>query len=730
MGKNTKRSPPFDMAPKFPSELEQRLTNVKNSIFRIVYPIPPWLCSTIFVSSLAHQLIKTQPASLFSLDTLHSLYISTVSTLAPVVLAKLYLYGFVFRYKAWLFENPKKPSLFTKIWGFSFHLLKKLNPPKLNTCNHLLPKQPVPELRNTVNGYLESIKPIVDKSEYDEIKAKADYFLAKEGPHLQNYANFLSWTRRNYISEFWEKYVYLANREPLSINSSVGYGDGQRPKKCSMARRGAHHLHLLILNVIAIHKEQIRPTADGLCYTEWHNRIFTYNRVPGKHVDRFLDHGLTRHVIILYNGCMYKVDVFDPKTNKVYTVAELEAIFEDIIARNDVPSEVESKVTSLTHDYRDKWAENRERFFLKDPANYECLRDAETALLSMTLDPTEYGDVDDDPDATSEYMKVMTCGKGNDRWMDKPFNYHVTGCGRLGGTLEHAVCDGAEYRTVCENILHCEGEYLFKDDAKFPEYKKHTIKYAERMKVKELPGMLEEVNRCYDMTVERTKDMDLASILFRDFGKEQIKKLKCSPDGFMQMAIQLAYYRAHQKFVPTYEAASSHFFDYSRTETLRTVGTESCDFVEAVINNEDICERKKKLVAACEAHTMKNKRIMVGKGVDRHLFVLYVLSKYKGMTSDFLETYIGQKWTLSTTQPPNVTGLCREDTVPVESWMGGAFGAVDKNGYGIVYKFLGSHSIGLHVSSYHSSPSTDSKMMRTLILDALKEMVGYFGESQ
>ncbi|CAD5212841.1 unnamed protein product [Bursaphelenchus okinawaensis] len=707
MGRRGKRVVPFDMKPKFPTLFEQKVIGAKKFVHNTLYPLPPWVCSAIFISTLASQLYKTPISSIISLETVNSLYMSALATLAPLALAKLYLYGFVFRYKAWLFDNPKKPSLMTKLWGISFKMLQKLNPPKLYTCTHLLPRQPVPMVEDTVRGYLESIKTIVDKLEFDEIKAKADYFLVKEGPQLQKYAQFLSWTRRNYISDFWEKYIYLASREPLLINSSVGYGDGQYVKKCSMARRGAKHCHMLALNAMAFNNGNMKPTADGLCFTEMHHRIFTYNRIPQKHCDRFLDHGLTRHVLIMYNGCYYKVDVFDPKDNRVYSVAEIEAIFNDIIARADTPSPAEKNVASLTNDNRDKWAENRERFFLKNATNYKFLQDAETALFAMALDPNEYGDIDNDSDKTSEYMRVMTCGLGNDRWTDKPFNYHVTGCGRVGGTLEHGVCDGAEYRTVCETTLHCEDAYLDQDDYVLPEEKKSTIQLAKRMVIDEVPGLLEETSRCYEESVARANDMDLASKIFRDFGKGLIKKIKMHPRWILANGYSASLLQA-------------------KPQTLRSVGKESCEFVESVINDEDVSERKAKLLKACEAHSNKNKKVMVGKGVDRHLFVMYVLSKYKGMTSDFLEHYVSQKWTLSTTQPPNVTNVCEEDEHPPQSWMGGAFGAVDKNGYGVVYKFLGENAIGLHVSSYHSCSKTNSKLMRENILESLKEMVSYF----
>lgn len=43
-------------------------------------------------------------------------------------------------------------------------------------------------------------------------------------------------------------------------------------------------------------------------------------------------------------------------------------------------------------------------------------------------------------------------------------------------------------------------------------------------------------------------------------------------------------------------------------------------------------------------------KAMTGGGFDRHLFVLYVLSKYFKIDSPFLNRYVQQQWKLSTSQ--------------------------------------------------------------------------------
>lgn len=53
---------------------------------------------------------------------------------------------------------------------------------------------------------------------------------------------------------------------------------------------------------------------------------------------------------------------------------------------------------------------------------------------------------------------------------------------------------------------------------------------------------------------------------------------------------------------------------------------------------------------ACKTHSIKNREVMLGKGVDRHLFVLYILSRAIQKSSEFLNYYIEQPWVLSTSQ--------------------------------------------------------------------------------
>ena len=49
-----------------------------------------------------------------------------------------------------------------------------------------------------------------------------------------------------------------------------------------------------------------------------------------------------------------------------------------------------------------------------------------------------------------------------------------------------------------------------------------------------------------------------------------MKKMRVSPDGLIQFALQMAYYSITKTFPLTYEAAITTLFNSGRTETIRT----------------------------------------------------------------------------------------------------------------------------------------------------------------
>lgn len=55
--------------------------------------------------------------------------------------------------------------------------------------------------------------------------------------------------------------------------------------------------------------------------------------------------------------------------------------------------------------------------------------------------------------------------------------------------------------------------------------------------------------------VLQTQDLQVVCYAFTAFGKSVIKQKKLHPDTFIQLAMQLAFYRIHKRYGPGYKYA-------------------------------------------------------------------------------------------------------------------------------------------------------------------------------
>ncbi|CAB3397001.1 unnamed protein product [Caenorhabditis bovis] len=746
MSSGKKNRQPYHIPRKFPTPLERAAYRSYNWVENRLWPVRPlpFAAACALAASIHYKYPQNGVIELFPkiniferipyFEVIKLSIVSFLSAYVPVFGLRQLLKHFYFSYKGFLFENPKKLSLRTKIWGAVRHLLS-YSPPILESCDRLLPNLPVPKLEDTIAEYLDSVKNILSKDEFEQITQQADSFLKNEGVKLQRYAWLYSLFTDNYVTPFWEKYAYLYGRYPLLINSSVAHCDLVRVSPATRAHRAARVTWIEANSHLAVDKQQFKAIGDGIVCTRHYRKMYAVNRVPGESVDHLELHGIQKHIVVLLRGCFYKLHICDDKNN-IFTIEQFTKIYHELITREDKEDGPLAKIAALTHDTRDSWHHNRKRFFLSNANNAKVLKDIESAIFFMSLDENEdYGYDENNPEMLSKFLANILTGDGTNRWVDKSLNYVSSKNARCGGTTEHSIADGAEFDHIMENFLKIDLECLKYDtiDAQekmaiIQDNEKHGLKFADRLKFEiEDESIYSEITRCYDAHMKAKSDVDLFALAFRDFGKGRIKKCGVSPDGFVQMAIQLAAYRDFGKFVLTYEPASVRFFANSRTETLRTVNDHSCEFVIAMMNGNETKEKRKELLRrACETHVARNKKCMVGQGIDRHLFVLYVLSKGVGVSSPFLENYINQKWTLSTSHVPNVTNQCDEDTDQGNTWLGACFGAVAPDGYGVCYRFGGNHGIFANISSYHSSTMTSSTRFANQLQKAFNDLSQLF----
>lgn len=173
-----------------------------------------------------------------------------------------------------------------------------------------------------------------------------------------------------------------------------------------------------------------------------------------------------------------------------------------------------------------------------------------------------------------------------------------------------------------------------------------------------------------------TNSLDISFLQMNDIGKNICKKSKISPDSFMQLGFQLAYYKQHGNFVGTYESCSTAAFRHGRTETMRpcTIATQKLctEIVKLNKNKEDIRE----LINQCsKAHGILTREAAMGQGFDRHLFGLKITAEQNKIAKPDIFTdpaYSNLNYNIISTSTLTSNGL-----------LAGGFGPVVKDGYGI-----------------------------------------------
>jgi carnitine O-palmitoyltransferase 1 len=222
-------------------------------------------------------------------------------------------------------------------------------------------------------------------------------------------------------------------------------------------------------------------------------------------------------------------------------------------------------------------------------------------------------------------------------------------------------------------------------------------------------------------------DLDLEVVPYSDYGKDFVKKCSVSPDAYLQMAMQLAYYRDQGRFDNTYESSMTRLFLHGRTETVRPVTRESVAFVHAMTSPTATAgDKLRALQAAAVRHVKGYTDAMAGRGIDRHLFALYVVSVGKSVDSPFLKAALNTSWKLSTSQQPQQQTNMWDIKAPENAMRvspGGGFGPVCDDGYGVSYMVSGEREFFFHISALKkSAPKTDVRRFKEHLFEALREM--------
>lgn len=667
-------------------------------------------------------------------------YVLLLATVLWITLAycKRYFLKLLLMYKGWLYEGRGKISLQTKVWYGIMNMLLWKGKLKLLSYQSSLPRLPVPALNLTTQRYLESVRPLTNDDQYDRMVKLANAFQNGVGSKLQRYLVIYSWWASNYVSEWWEKYVYLRSRNSLLINSNYYMIDGAtvNPVTNIQAARAASITRSILQYRQMIDDESLEPlllrNVIPMC-SKQHLRQMNTVRIPGKECDQILHYSssISRHIAVIHKGRYYKLDLYrGPRWLKI---VELEKQFQSIIDDHDTPQVGEMHLAALTAQDRTHWATLREKYF-SHGMNKQSLDVIERSAFVVVLDDTDQFYSESDPSKLNAFCKATLCGNGYNRWFDKSMTVVIYANGRFGANMEHTPADAPIFGHLLEYLMATDvQDGRFKPDGHCIGETKRRLRPPTRLKWDIPLNCAKEIQDSVKIAKLGIDDLDLFVLEFGNYGKGYVKNCKISPDGYMQMALQLTYYKLTHQFCLTYESGMTRLYREGRTETVRPVSVRSVEFVRTMCDksksNEEKCQA---LRDACSWHGTLAREAMLGNGVDRHLFCLYVVSQYLKLDSPFLKEVLSEPWRLSTSQTPHhQTDYCKLDYNPNAKKLsaGGGFGPVADDGYGISYIFAGDDFIMVHITSKKSCKSTSSAKFAKVLKENLLEIQRCFQES-
>ncbi|PSS22608.1 hypothetical protein PHLCEN_2v3092 [Hermanssonia centrifuga] len=352
-------------------------------------------------------------------------------------------------------------------------------------------------------------------------------------------------------------------------------------------------------------------------------------------------------------------DVLDQENRPVLTEREILRNLQAIVTDADklpVHEVARNSIGVLSTENRKVWSSLR-KALVRNRNNESCLEVVDNALFVVCLD-------DATPDNLAELCNNFLCGTYElnagiqvgtctNRWYDK-LQIIVTADGAAGINFEHTGVDGHTVLRFAADVF-TEGLMLLARSINpsaptlfhaplSPYAKSYKPPRSHRGHVSPpvqptylidtAPKKLEwtlypELRAGIRFAETRLSDLicqnDCQALEFKGYGKNFITSHGFSPDAFVQMAFQAAYYGLYGRIECTYEPAMTKAFLHGRTEAIRTVQPHSAEFVKTFFSDTTPAQKMNALRKACNGHVKLTKECSQGLGQDRHLYALYCL---------------------------------------------------------------------------------------------------------
>ncbi|KAL8952705.1 MAG: hypothetical protein Q9222_001404 [Ikaeria aurantiellina] len=512
-----------------------------------------------------------------------------------------------------------------------------------------LPKLPIPDLEDTCRKYQAVLAPLQNGREQQDTAAAVHEFLKADGPELQARLKKYATGKTSYIEQFWyDSYLNFDNSVVLNLNPFFLLEDDPTPARNNQVTRAASLVISALCFVRAVRQEELPPdTLKGspLCMYQY-SRLFGTARIPTENGCQIAQDSGSRHIVVLCKGQFYWFDVLDDNSDIIMTEKDLALNLQVIVddaEQTPIQEAAKGALGVLSTENRKIWAGLRDVLTREDDSNNaECLSIVDSALFILCLDYTEpktgaelCGNM---LCGTSEVVKGVQIGTCTNRWYDK-MQIIVCKNGSAGINFEHTGVDGHTVLRMASDVytdtilrfaksINGQAPSLWTSTSPDPA-KRDPDSFGD---VSTTPhklewDMLPELSTALRFAETRLADLiqqnEFEILEFGGYGKNFITSMGFSPDAFVQMAFQAAYYGLYGRVENIYEPAMTKVFLHGRTEAIRAATLESTDFVKTFWADNNPAHKVDALRKAAQKHTKLTKECAQALGQDRHLYALY-----------------------------------------------------------------------------------------------------------
>lgn len=446
----------------------------------------------------------------------------------------------------------------------------------------------------------------------------------------------------------YDSYLNFDNPVVLNLNPFFLLEDDPTPARNNQVTRAASLVISALCFVRAVRKEELPPDTlkeTPLCMYQY-SRLFGTARVPTENGCQIAQDSGAKHVVVLCKGQFYWFDVLDDNADLIMTEKDmtlnLQVVVDDA-EETPIQEAAKSALGVLSTENRKIWSGLRDVLTREeDSNNADCLGIVDSALFILCLDYTEprtsaqlCGNM---LCGTSEVVKGVQVGTCTNRWYDK-MQIIVCKNGSAGINFEHTGVDGHTVLRFASDVytdtilrfaksINGQAPSLWASDSPDPS-KRDPDSFGD---VSTTPhklewDMLPELSTALRFAETRLADLiqqnEFQTLEFTGYGKNFMTSTGFSPDAFVQMAFQAAYYGLYGRVENVYEPAMTKVFLHGRTEAIRAVSPESADFVRTFWGENPAPQKVEALRKATQKHTAHTKECAKALGQDRHLYALY-----------------------------------------------------------------------------------------------------------